>query len=179
MARGRTVQRQHVQGGVSDQRRVAVRPNLSEMLNQVQYRHDTILIKKDGKPVAALMDGRLFERIEAGYAAMPETKGLAEIDAAVADTHFYPAGVSGKLIAAWRHGALFVVLLATILNELWRVLPKPGRAPRIAVLLSTHEPGPTDAVELVVRDEGDQWTDAFRAVRRDMGLPPDPPRRTP
>jgi tRNA1(Val) A37 N6-methylase TrmN6 len=64
-------------------------------------------------------------------------------------------------------------------RAVWRVLPKPGRAPRIAVLLSTHEPGPTDAVELVVRDEGDQWTDAFRAVRRDMGLPPDPPRRTP
>jgi prevent-host-death family protein len=141
VARGRTVQRQHVQGGVSDQRRVAVRPNLSEMLNQVQYRHDIILIKKEGKPVAALMDGRLFESIEAGYAAMPETEGLAEIDAAVADNRFYHAGVSGKLIAAWRHGALFVVLLATILNELWRVLPKLALQVDLVEREAGDEPG--------------------------------------
>ena len=33
---------------------VNFRQNLGEMLNQVQYRHDSIVIKKDGKPVAAL-----------------------------------------------------------------------------------------------------------------------------
>jgi prevent-host-death family protein len=79
---------------------VAFRQNLGEMLNQVQYRHDSILIKKDGKPVAALIDARLFERIrrmqtrcdalchriETGYAAVPEAEGLAEIDSAVAQT---------------------------------------------------------------------------------------------
>ena len=64
-------------------------------------------------------------------------------------------------------------------RAVWRVLPKPGRAPRIAVLLCAHEPGATDEVTLVVRDERDQWTEAFRSVRRDMGLPPDPPRRAP
>ena len=78
---------------------VSFRQNLGEMLNQVQYRHDSIVIKKDGKPVAALVDARLFERIrrmqarfdalsqriEAGYAAVPEAEGLAEIDAAVAE----------------------------------------------------------------------------------------------
>jgi len=42
---------------------VAFRQNLGEMLNQVQYRHDSILIKKDGKPVAALVDAQLFDRI--------------------------------------------------------------------------------------------------------------------
>lgn len=77
---------------------VAFRQNLGEMLNQVQYRHDTVLISKDGKPVAALVDARLFERIrrmqgrfdalcqriEAGFAGVPEEEGLAEIDAAVA-----------------------------------------------------------------------------------------------
>ncbi len=77
---------------------VSFRQNLGEMLNQVQYRHDSVLINKDGKPVAALVDARLFERIrrmqgrfdtlcqriEAGFAGVPETKGLAEIDAAVA-----------------------------------------------------------------------------------------------
>ena len=77
---------------------VAFRQNLGEMLNQVQYRRDSIVINKDGKPVAALVDARLFERIrrmqgrfddlcrriEVGFAHVPESEGLAEIDAAVA-----------------------------------------------------------------------------------------------
>lgn len=77
---------------------VNFRQNLGEMLNQVQYRHDSVVINKDGKPVAALVDARLFERIrrmqgrfdalcqriEAGFASTPEAEGLAEIDAAVA-----------------------------------------------------------------------------------------------
>ena len=77
---------------------VNFRKNLGEMLNQVQYRHDSVLINKDGKPVAALADARLFEhirrmqgrfdelcqRIEAGFAGTPQDEGMAEIDAAVA-----------------------------------------------------------------------------------------------
>ena len=41
----------------------AFRQNFGEVLNQVQYRHDTLAINKDGKPVTALVDARLFERI--------------------------------------------------------------------------------------------------------------------
>jgi len=77
---------------------VSFRQNLGEMLNQVQYRHDSVVINKDGKPVAALVDARLFERIrrmqgrfdalcqrlEAGFADVPEAEGLGEIEAAVA-----------------------------------------------------------------------------------------------
>jgi len=77
---------------------VNFRQNLGEMLKQVQYRHDSVVISKDGKPVAALVDARLFERIrrmqgrfdalcqriEAGFADLPEAAGLAEIDAALA-----------------------------------------------------------------------------------------------
>ena len=76
---------------------VTFRQNLGEMLNQVQYRHDSVVINKDGKPVAALVDARLFERIrrmqgrfdalcqriEAGFSGIPEADGLAEIDAAI------------------------------------------------------------------------------------------------
>lgn len=76
---------------------VAFRQNLGEMLNLVQYRHDSIVINKDGKPVAALVDARLFERIRrmqtrfdalcdrlAGdFANVPEAEGIAAIDAAV------------------------------------------------------------------------------------------------
>lgn len=77
---------------------VTFRQNLGEMLNQVQYRHDSVVINKDGKAVAALIDARLFERIrrmqsrfdalcqriEAGFADIPEPQGLAEIDEAIA-----------------------------------------------------------------------------------------------
>jgi prevent-host-death family protein len=76
---------------------VNFRQNLGEMLSQVQYRHDSIVIKKDGKPVAALVDAQLFERIrrlqarfdalceriEAGFAQVPERQGLGEIEKAV------------------------------------------------------------------------------------------------
>lgn len=76
---------------------VAFRQNLGEMLNQVQYRHDSIVIHKDGKPVAALVDARLFARnrrmqarfdalsarIEAGFAGTPQVEGMAEIEATV------------------------------------------------------------------------------------------------
>ena len=77
---------------------VNFRQNLGEMLNQVQYRNDSIVINKDGKPVAALVDAELFarirrmrerfdaltERITEGYADVPVEEGLAEIDGAVA-----------------------------------------------------------------------------------------------
>jgi len=75
---------------------VAFRQNLGEMLNIVQYRNDSVLIKKDGKPVAALIDARLFERIrrmqehfdalcdrlEQTYTGVPEEEALAEIERA-------------------------------------------------------------------------------------------------
>ena len=77
---------------------VTFRQNLGEMLSQVQYRNDSIVINKDGKPVAALVDAELFARIRRmrerfdalsarvaeGYADVPADEGLAEIEAAVA-----------------------------------------------------------------------------------------------
>jgi len=77
---------------------VKFRQNLGEMLDQVRYRNDNIVINKDGKPVAALVDAELFARIRrmrerfdelsariaAAYDDVPEAEGLAEIDAAVA-----------------------------------------------------------------------------------------------
>jgi prevent-host-death family protein len=71
---------------------------LDEMLHQVQYRNDSIVITKDGKPVAALVDAesfarirRMHERFDAlsvriapAYSEVPVEEGLAEIDAVVA-----------------------------------------------------------------------------------------------
>lgn len=76
---------------------VNFRQNLGEMLNQVQYRNDSIVINKDGKPVAALVDAELFARIRRMqerfdslsrriaevYAEVPAEEGLSEIDALV------------------------------------------------------------------------------------------------
>ena len=78
---------------------VNFRQNLGEMLNQVQYRNDSIVISKDGKPVAALVDAELFGRIRRmrerfdqltgriaeAFAEVPADEGLAAIDAVVAD----------------------------------------------------------------------------------------------
>jgi prevent-host-death family protein len=77
----------------------AFRQNLGEMLNQVQYRHDSILIKEDGKPVAALVDTQLFDRIRRfkdrfealslrvaeAYSSVPQEEGMDEIDAIVSE----------------------------------------------------------------------------------------------
>jgi len=76
---------------------VNFRQNLGDMLNQVQYRNDSIVINKDGKPVAALVDADLFarirrmrdrfdalaQRIEEAYTEVPVEEGLAEIDSVV------------------------------------------------------------------------------------------------
>jgi prevent-host-death family protein len=76
---------------------VTFRQNLGEMLNQVKHRNDSIVIHKDGKPVAALVDAELFarirrmrerfdaltDRIAGAYADTPMEQGLTEIDAAV------------------------------------------------------------------------------------------------
>ncbi len=74
-----------------------LRQNLGELLNQVQYRGDSIVVTKDGKPVAALVDYPLYERIRKlresfvaltdklgqVYADVPAETVEAEIDAAV------------------------------------------------------------------------------------------------
>jgi len=77
---------------------VKFRQNLGEMLNQVQYRNDSIVISKDGKPVAALVDADLFARIRRmkdrfdalsariadAYVGVPIEEGMAEIEAETA-----------------------------------------------------------------------------------------------
>jgi prevent-host-death family protein len=42
---------------------MTVRQNLGDLLNEVQYRKGRIVITKGGKPVAALIDIALFERL--------------------------------------------------------------------------------------------------------------------
>ncbi len=52
----------------------------------------------------------------------------------------YPASVPGRIIAAWRHGSVEVLLSVYILNELRRVLPR---------LEQRHGMSPTEIDDLV------------------------------
>ena len=88
---------------VTEVNAVTFRQNLGEMLNQVQYQKASIVVNKDGKPVAALVGADLFARIRAmrerfdqvcsrvaeAYAGVPADVGMAEIDAAVARERRY------------------------------------------------------------------------------------------
>ncbi len=92
---------------ISETNAVKFRQNLGEMLNQVQYRHDSIVINKDGKPVAALIDAGLFARIRKmqdrfdalwnrmsdAFTQVPMEEGMAEIDRLVADERAKRKGI--------------------------------------------------------------------------------------
>lgn len=62
---------------------MTVRQNLGELLNEVQYKGDSVLITKAGKPVAALIDIELFQRLRKLDEEFDRMR--AEIAAAFAD----------------------------------------------------------------------------------------------
>ncbi len=77
---------------------MTVRQNLGELLNEVQYKHDQVIITKAGKPVAALIDISLFERLrgmdkefermtgqlQQAFKDMPENEVESRLDEAIA-----------------------------------------------------------------------------------------------
>ena len=76
---------------------MTVRQNLGDLLSEVQYRKGKVIITKAGKPVAALVDIALFERIRKldeefdrmreelarAFADVPGTRVEALVDEAV------------------------------------------------------------------------------------------------
>jgi putative PIN family toxin of toxin-antitoxin system len=78
----------------------------------------------------------------------------------------YPASVPGKILAAWRHGSVDVLLSAYILEELRRVLPRLAHrhhltsaeiddlVDTLSIQAEILDPLPGDAPRL--RDPGDQ-----------------------
>ena len=76
---------------------MTVRQNLGELLNGIQYGHDQIVITKGGKPVAAMVDTALFDKIRlmkkefnrltdelaTAYQGVDENMAQQEIDAAI------------------------------------------------------------------------------------------------
>ncbi len=80
---------------------VAARQNFGDLLNQVQYRNDSVLITKDGKPVAALVDVDLFERIRRlreDFQQLTDTLGrsYAGVDPAIAEAEIAEAVSSAR-----------------------------------------------------------------------------------
>jgi prevent-host-death family protein len=83
---------------------VNFRQNLGEMLNQVVYANDSIIVNKHGQPVAALVGLELFarirrmrdrfdalsKRIAEASAEVPVEEGPAEIDTLVAQIRHTP-----------------------------------------------------------------------------------------
>ncbi len=79
---------------------MTVRQNLGDLLSEVRYRKGKIIITKAGKPVAALVDIALFERIRKldeefdrmreelarAFADMPEAQVEKLVDEAVKET---------------------------------------------------------------------------------------------
>lgn len=129
---------------ITETNAVAFRQNLGEMLNIVQYRNDSIVIKKDGKPVAVLIDARLFERIRRmqdrfdalcdrlakTYEDVPEGVALAEIEQATARARRETGD-------AWRATGRLPALPATVAKASKRKhsatrapLPSEGARPR-------------------------------------------------
>jgi prevent-host-death family protein len=115
---------------------VAFRQNLGEMLNLVQYRNDSVLIKKDGKPVAALIDAKLFERIRRmqerfdalcdrlakTYEGVPEEVALAEIEQATSLARSETAD-------AWRAAGRLPALQGATAGALAPQVAKPPAKP--------------------------------------------------
>lgn len=79
---------------------MTVRQNLGNLLSEVQYRNGKVIITKAGKPVAALIDIALFERIRKldeefdlmraelsrAFSGIPEKQVEALVDEAVKET---------------------------------------------------------------------------------------------
>jgi len=77
------------------------RKNFGEILNEVKYRHDSILIKKAGKPIAAIIDVDLFEKVKnmtLTFEAMTHHLGKAysEAESDIAQTEIEEAITSAR-----------------------------------------------------------------------------------
>jgi putative PIN family toxin of toxin-antitoxin system len=78
----------------------------------------------------------------------------------------YPASVPGKILAAWRHGSVEVLLCSHILDELGRVLPRlkqrhglsPAEVADLVDILAIQAElvEPLHAVDPELRDAADQ-----------------------
>jgi tRNA1(Val) A37 N6-methylase TrmN6 len=137
--------------------------------------------------------GQRFELITGTPPYFPRGTGTeAEAEHVSACRFEHRGGVEAYLAAAERHlapGGTFVMCAGSIEDErvlatqtplalrgVRHLVPRVGKAPLVTVWRYAREPGDVSRDELIVRDERGQWTEAFRGVRRALGLPDRPPR---
>jgi len=78
-----------------------MRKQFGDLLNEVHYRHNAIVITKAGKPVGALIDMELFEKIrmmEDEFRRMTDELAhvYADVDTAVAESEIQEAIKASK-----------------------------------------------------------------------------------
>lgn len=76
-----------------------IRQNLGEILNKVQYHHDSILITKANRPIAAIVDIELFDKIcqmkiEFDSLSAKLAKTYQDVDASTAEAEISEALIS-------------------------------------------------------------------------------------
>lgn len=94
----------------------------------------------------------------------------------------YPGSMPGKIVAAWRHGAVEVVISSFILDELRRVLPRLAHRHGLsaveiddlidilAIQAELVEPAVTSNADATLRDANDQSIlDTLIAARQTGG----------
>jgi uncharacterized protein len=87
-------------------------------------------------PLSAPRIAHHHKLVESGMAALRVVLDTNVLLSGIA----YPASIPGKIMAAWRHGSIEVILSAFILDELQRVLPR---------LVSRHDLTTTEIDDLV------------------------------
>lgn len=105
-----------------------------------------------------------------------EHRGGVEAYLAAAERHLLPQGVFVMCAATLEDERVAAAPTRLHLRAVRHVVPREGKAPLVTVWAWTPAPGTITRDQLVVRDGRGQWTPAFRQVRGELGLPPDPPR---
>ncbi len=95
---------------------MTVRQNLGELLNEIQYRGDSVVITKSGKRVAALIDIALFERLRAlgEDDARPHGEPAQAISAAPADDGMALSGEAPMVTDAFERMAALLMQIDRI-----------------------------------------------------------------
>ncbi|MGP8250591.1 MAG: putative toxin-antitoxin system toxin component, PIN family [Terracidiphilus sp.] len=113
---------------------------------------------------------------------MPRFRVVLDTNALVSG-FAYPKGIPGRILDAWQHGAITVVLSRYILDEFVRVLPKLKRVPLNAteirdlvdgLMLMAETVEPDTELNETLRDQADQAIlGTLRAANADYLVPGD------
>jgi tRNA1(Val) A37 N6-methylase TrmN6 len=106
-----------------------------------------------------------------------EHRGGVEAYLDAAERHLAPDGVFVMCAAHAEDDRVQHLSSALHVRGRRHIVPRQGKAPLLTVWRFARQPGEVQRDALVVRDARGQWTDEFRHVRRELGLPDAPPGR--